>query len=774
MRTCSSALLLDSPFFYSVLLRAQKTTQRCRLSTVYRMFPTDIEEAETVERLSEDSCSTISASSQDVGTTTADTSPPLAANADEEKLRHRMLHECASIPELRPRPAWLEESGAADKEASAFTAEMNWDAAHPDHLIVAVRWRVALTSPDSGCPSLYATLWVPYAVPLASIIASRAPATAETASTVTSTTSSSAEIHTLSSVMLPLGRSMFLFAAQLSSRGPSAWDSGGATESLVNVASSISRAQCTLHLHYAAAKTLQVSSPPRARPVCRSLDVFAISPTTTLLGVALQPHQRYHIKRQRGTGKSAYTSEDQPCDANGILTLRMGPYCHVDVALDGVPSEPHVRSNAITRRCTTNGTCTGISVHTTRCCQKQDNPAAHQTPAPQSGVGREHSAMVLQRQRGSTTSLIAGDSTAVLATLSDVSEPVALSNTSDHELVHPAVAGSQEEMTAAPSPVSTTASRKRQRSALARERAAEAVDGCDYDEAEISLSYADSTAPSEIILFTTGMRLCDAEEKTLKELGARVNPHLRLARYARVLVAQRPLVRSVKLLTVLPYVEDVVHQSWLDAVLRTRTLNLPVEGYAYKERRITGSIEIENSFNLRETMRKAPKERQQLFAQKRFWVHKSATPQEPPMNDLKTVVAASGGIITKRVVDADVLILPTRKLTLSCWRGIAQQLGGNGRASASSASAAPTLAQRRQAGVLFVVPDDVFRCVLQQRGLSSSSVTLPRQLLTEDATTRGTSGAVGAGRRPSQPSRKTPRVSKTQQSSRRNSCKHLR
>ncbi|CAG9568912.1 hypothetical_protein_-_conserved [Leishmania major strain Friedlin] len=751
------------------------------------MSLTDIEEAETVELLSEDSCSTMSASSEDVGATTVDTSLPLTANATEEQLRRRMLHECACIPELRPQPAWLEESGAAGDGPSASTTEMNWDVAHADHLVVAVRWRVAPTSPGTGCPSLHTTPWVPYAVPLAKVIASRTMAATDTASTVTSTTSSSgggssATVQPLGSVQLPLGRSMFLLAAQRSSLVPRAWDSGVAAESLVNVAASISRAQCTLHLHYAAAKTPQAPSSLRTRPVCRSFDVFAISPTTALLGIALQPHQRYHIKRKRGTGKSAHASEDQPCDANGVLTLRVGPYCHVDVALDELPSEPRVSGSAGTCPSITINTYNGRHAHTTRSGQTQDSPAVHRTSACRSGVAREPPAAAMQLQHGSTASLITGDSTAVLATLSEMSDHVALSETSGHEHDGPVVAGSQE-VAAAPSHTSITGSLKRRRPAAARGRAAEAVvrrvgnaeaaEGGDVDEADAAVSHSVTTTPSEIVLFTTGMRLSDAEEKTLKELGALVNPHLRLARYARVLAAQRPLVRSVKLLTVLPYVQDVVHQSWLDAVLRTRSLDLPLEGFAYKERKLAGSIESENSFDLRETMRKAPTERQRLFAQQHFWVHKSATPQEPPMNDLKTVVAASGGIITRCVLDADVLVLPKHKPTLSCWRGIAQQLGGTGRASTSSASASttPTLAQRKQAGVLFVVPDDIFKCVLQQRRLSASSVTLPWQLLTEAAAARGTTGAARVGRRPSQPTRKTPRASTTQRSPRRKSCK---
>ncbi|CAJ1017087.1 hypothetical protein, conserved [Leishmania lindenbergi] len=778
MHTCNSALVLyTSSSLRYCLLRAAGTLALPPLCGA-PMSLADMEEADTVEFLSEDSCSTVSALSQDVATTTADTSLPLAANTDEEQLRRHTMHEFAFMPELRPQPSWLEQSGIADDRPFTFVTEMSWDAAHADHLIVAVRWRVALASSGTAFPTRHATPWVPYAVPLATIITTGTTAMADMANTVTSTTSSSgdgsgATTQLLGSVQLRLGRSAFLLAAQLSSFGAGAWGSNIARESLANVAASISRAQCTLHLHYAAATTPQAPSLTLTRPVCRSFDIFAISPTTTLLGVALQPHQRYHIKRKRGTGKSAHTVEDQPCDADGVLTLRVGLHCHVDVALDGVPSEPRAVGRTDTCSSTVTNTYNGSHTHTTRSGQTQDGLAVHRTFACQSDVARERPETMMQLRRGWTTSLITGDSTAVLATLSDVSDPVALSGTSDHGHGSPVVPEGQE-VAAAPSHAPNTESlgdalresRKRRRStttcgsaaeAVARRaNDAEAVKGEEDDEADAAAT------PSEIVLFTTGIRLSDAEEKTLKELGSLVNPHLRLARYARVLVAQRPLVRSVKLLTVLPYVHDVVHQSWLDAVLHKRTLDLPVEDYAYKERKIAGSIESENGFDLRKTMGIAPAERQRLFAQQRFWVHKSATPQEPPMNDLKTVLTASGGVVTRRVLDADVLVLPNHKPTLSCWRGIAQQLGGVARALASSTPA--TLLQCKRAGVLFVVPDDIFKCVLQQRPLSTSTIALPRQFQTEATSPRGSAGAASARRRSSQ-SKRAPTTQRSSQPS---------
>ncbi|KAG5511241.1 hypothetical protein JKF63_07183 [Porcisia hertigi] len=747
---------------------------------------TDMDDAETVEYLSEDSCSTTSTSSQDMAptttTTTVDALLPLTASDKEAQLRRKTLHESSCIPLLRPQPAWLEECVATGQGPSPSATEMLWTAAHADHLTVAVRWRVMLASPDTECASFKTTLWVPYAVPLAQIITSRTTASADTANTLTSTTSSSGwTTQPLRSVQLPLGRAVFLLAAQLSSLVPGAWGSEVSRESLTTVANTISRAQCALHLHYLAVNAPRTLSPHLARPVCRSFDVFAISPTTTLLGVALQPHQRYHIKRRKTNNKAAYITEDQPCDSNGVLTLRLGPYCHADVALDGVPPDPRLSDEGNTRP--------SIDPNTNNCGHERTMwnvrtpyaAAVLRSSARQSGVEGKRPSTAMSLHCDSAASLITGESTAVLATLSNTSEPVTLSDTSDYEHNEAMVSPSQtlaatpsHTLTRVPPGAAPRKSRKRQRPTTTRGHATKAVigRGVDTDVEPVVMVGNDGDAdaaavpPGSVVLFTTGMRLSSAEEEALKELGALVNPHLRFARYASVLVAKRPLLRSVKLLTALPYIQNVVHQGWLDAVLHAGTLNIPVEGFAYRERKMVGSIESDNNFDLRETMNRSPTERQRLFAQQRFWVHKSASPQDPPMNDLKTVLVASGGLITRRALDANVFVLPNNKPSLPCWRGVAQQLGGPGKVPTSSTSVMSTLAQCKQAGVLFVVPDDIFKCVLQQRRLSASSITLPRQFLTEGAATRGSTRAASNGRRSSPAARKTPRTSTTKKTPR--------
>lgn len=140
------------------------------------------------------------------------------------------------------------------------------------------------------------------------------------------------------------------------------------------------------------------------------------------------------------------------------------------------------------------------------------------------------------------------------------------------------------------------------------------------------------------------------------------------------------------------------------------------------------------------------------------------------MNDLKTVLLASGGAITGRLHEADVVVLPQQKPTLPCWRGMAQLLTTDGSSNSAAAdtesagsggaqaSGMARLAQLRQAGVVFVVPGDVFKCVLQQRR-PTTSVVIPRQLLAETSTRTSARATTCSTRRSSQAPGKTPRSS---------------
>jgi hypothetical protein len=696
-----------------------------------------------------------------------------------------------SVPELRPALNWspqskqalLDEENNRDSCGSAAavgaTVASAYAHGHPDDLVVFLRWRVTPATTLRMCGE-WSSVWVPYTSPLHTVITpANGKTVAETHSVSTTTTTSGSvgldsattrtrQTQSMGSAQLLLGRSALTDIATTTSCGAQGVMD---REALKAVAATVSRAHCTVHFHCTGAWCGGTSHFADHKGVlaaeavqCHSVDVFAASTATAVNGVPLHPHYRYH-----------FHTADDACCPGGVMTLRLGAHCTVEVALRGVPSDLETED-----------------LRTTGCVS--GSPAVHRAPVPQ----RLHppplpppppptTDTAATLARGSTMSLITAESTAVLATLSNLSEPVALSEVDgdgilqsqpvDAVVAEALLEDAQDDArpklpkrrssarAAAPKTTSATlratATRQPRRGAVPREKASDDVGD---EEAEVPAV----PEPSATVIFTTGVRLSEVAEKELKGLGALVNPPLRLAPYARLLVVQRPLVRSVKLLTVLPYVGAVVHDSWLHTALHTHSLDIPVQGFLYSERRLPDSIESLNSFELRETLATPPAERQKLLSGQRFWVHKAAAPQDPPINDLKTVLIASGGVVTRRVSEADVLVMPQQRPELKCWKALLDEVGG-----------LHALTQRKQSGLLLVVPDDIFKCVLQQRPLMHSTVAIPRTQLSVQGTGNGAKGTSrpskksnghntdsGRGRRSSQGTRKTPRNSTTQRSPR--------
>ncbi|KEG13955.1 hypothetical protein DQ04_00691010 [Trypanosoma grayi] len=212
-----------------------------------------------------------------------------------------------------------------------------------------------------------------------------------------------------------------------------------------------------------------------------------------------------------------------------------------------------------------------------------------------------------------------------------------------------------------------------------------------------------------LTIVTTGIRVTPAKAAKLRRLNITVNPAMSKFPCATHLVVEGPLVRSVKLMTSLPYVQHIVDRRWLDAVIASSS-SLPhsvdPDAFRYTERRTRCSIETVNDFSLEELMRTPVLQRQALFAGQLFWVHPNAEPQCPPDNDLRFVISASGGVITTNASDATVAVMPRVEVTASLWRHAAQ---------------CPLEPQ-----CIFVVPNDVFRAVLQQRRLTETTVRHPK------------------------------------------------
>ncbi|ESS69403.1 hypothetical protein TcG_06620 [Trypanosoma cruzi] len=228
---------------------------------------------------------------------------------------------------------------------------------------------------------------------------------------------------------------------------------------------------------------------------------------------------------------------------------------------------------------------------------------------------------------------------------------------------------------------------------------------------------AELESNGKLRIVTTGLRLTSAKETKLRRLGIVMNPPRSEFGRAKVLVIDGPLMRSVKLLTALPFVEHIVDRAWLDAVLAlplkissetttsTTTRLMDFASFPYSERRTRRSIETVNAFSLQELIQVPACQRQALFAGQLFWVHPEAEPQDPPDNDLKYVILASGGALTKDASCATVAVMPQVNVTSSMW------------GQAYSCPQEPLC--------IFIVPNDLFCAVLQQRRLTTSTVRCP-------------------------------------------------
>ncbi|KAH9586661.1 hypothetical protein LSM04_004372 [Trypanosoma melophagium] len=210
----------------------------------------------------------------------------------------------------------------------------------------------------------------------------------------------------------------------------------------------------------------------------------------------------------------------------------------------------------------------------------------------------------------------------------------------------------------------------------------------------------------KMTIVTTGIRLSRAKAKKLRSMNIVVNPPMSDFSRAEVLVIDGPLIRSVKLMTALPFVRQLVHRTWLDAVLASSLQSVDTAAYRYAEPRTHSSIESVNEFSLTELMQIPRERRQSLFAGFIFWVHPQSQPQESPDNDLRFVILASGGVLTRQAGEATIAVMPRVDMTKTMWRHAAE------------------CPQEPQC--IFVIPSDVFRGVLQQRRLVESTVRRPR------------------------------------------------
>jgi hypothetical protein len=206
-----------------------------------------------------------------------------------------------------------------------------------------------------------------------------------------------------------------------------------------------------------------------------------------------------------------------------------------------------------------------------------------------------------------------------------------------------------------------------------------------------------------LTIVTTGTRLTADERKSCERISLTVNPPMSEFHTATYLVMEPPLVRSVKLMTAIPFVEAFLHRSWLDAVFASGRMNVPVQRHLYSETYTRRGIEAANGFRIDELAAVPPAKRQTLLKGFSVFVHAQAQPQDEPHNDLKHVVAASGGIICARMAEADLIVLPTAPLAPRERKSLQDE--------------------GYHAEAVVITVEDLFRAVLQQKRPSTSTLS---------------------------------------------------
>lgn len=220
--------------------------------------------------------------------------------------------------------------------------------------------------------------------------------------------------------------------------------------------------------------------------------------------------------------------------------------------------------------------------------------------------------------------------------------------------------------------------------------------------------------PSHHIIFTSGISLSDGEVASAKRRGVVLNPDFRHVKTAPILVAGKSLMRSVKLLSVLPHVETIVQHKWLKEWLKQPPTSPPpsLAKFQFREVNRKGSIESDNQFSLSDFLAIPVEARERLFSGLTFWVHPDAVPQDPPRNDLKSVILHSGGAISADLTSSDIFVVPAYNTVVS----LPQSLSSS--------------EQRRIASNCSVVtPDTLFKSVLRHNVEDLRSHSLPVGLL---------------------------------------------
>lgn len=201
-----------------------------------------------------------------------------------------------------------------------------------------------------------------------------------------------------------------------------------------------------------------------------------------------------------------------------------------------------------------------------------------------------------------------------------------------------------------------------------------------------------------LVVYTSGIRISTKDISNGRKVNMLLNPDFRRGSSARILVARSNLKRSVKLLTILPHIQYIVQYSWLKkCLIRGSCTPFEMERYQFSEVRKRDSFENINKFSLSQFLQVPICVRETLLSDFNFWLHDQVEPQEPPLNDIRTVIAHSGGTVSKALKNANILLLP------SLEHHVLQTVESDCKNIRCVSK-----------NYFVVVPDQLFKCILQQ------------------------------------------------------------
>jgi hypothetical protein len=168
------------------------------------------------------------------------------------------------------------------------------------------------------------------------------------------------------------------------------------------------------------------------------------------------------------------------------------------------------------------------------------------------------------------------------------------------------------------------------------------------------------------VVVTVGVRLTDREVQQAAKAGLHIAAQPCEWSQCRIIVAEAPLQRSIKLLAALPSAECIVGRQWLDSAMKLGVTRLPTSPadrqlYGFRESRTRSSLEYKHGFSIVDHFARPQELRRALFQGTTFFVASEVTPQDAASgNDIRIALRNSGATIVDTRETANVIVTPTR------------------------------------------------------------------------------------------------------------------